>query len=301
MPIHPLAQAYLEKRLAAGDGPYDGLSLDEARAVARRVSALSGPGEPVAHVEDRALPGPGGPLPVRLYRPEAPAPLPLLVYFHGGGWVLGDLDSSDFGCRAYANRVPCLVVSVDYRLAPEHKFPAAVEDVVAATRWAAAHAAELGGDPARVAVGGLSAGATLAAVTALALRDAGGPALCGQLLTAPVIDARMDTASYSANAEGYGLTRAKMSWFWNHYLARPEDGQHPHASPACAEDLRGLPPAFVMTAELDPLRDEGEAYAQRLAAAGVPVRHRRYDGMVHSFMGPEAAGEALEALRGMFS
>ncbi len=298
MPLDPLAETYLETRRLAGDGPYDHLTLAEARALAKRISALVGPGEPVAAVEDRRIPGPGGDLPVRIYTPAAPGPLPVLVYFHGGGWVLGDLDSSDATCRALANRVPCLVVSVDYRLAPEHKFPAPVEDAVAATRWAVANTAAFNGDPARLAVGGLSAGATLAAVVTLAARDLN---LRAQILTAPVADHAMDTASYAANADGYGLTRVKMEWFWRHYLAAPADGQHPHASPLRAPDLRGLPPAFVLTAEYDPLRDEGEAYAQRLRAAGVSVAHRRFAGMVHSFMGPEALPAIAQHLRAAFA
>ncbi len=301
MPLHPLAQTYLEKRRLAGDGPYDDMTLAEARAVARRVSALAGPGEPVAAVEDRRIPGPGGDLPVRIYAPQSDGPLPVLVHFHGGGWVLGDLDSSDVTCRAVANRVPCLVVSVDYRLAPEHKFPAAVDDALAATQWAAAQAASFNGDPTRLAVGGLSAGGTLAAVVALAARDLPGLRLCAQILTAPVTDNAMDTASYQANAEGYGLTRGKMEWFWRQYLAESADGQHPHASPLRAADLRGLPPAFVLTAEYDPLRDEGEAYAQRLRAAGVSVAHRRCLGMVHSFMGPDALPDIAQHLRAAFA
>jgi acetyl esterase len=179
----------------------------------------------------------------------------------------------------------CVVVSVDYRLAPEHKFPAGIDDCLIATRWAAAHAAELGADPARIAVAGDSAGGNMAAVTALRVRDEGGPALCGQLLLYPVTDYNTPgTPSYEQNAEGYGLTRDTMKWFWAHYLADPSEGMHPHASPLRAENLSGLPPALVVTAEYDPLRDEGEFYAERLRAAGVPTSLTRYAGVNHGFM-----------------
>ena len=188
-------------------------------------------------------------------------------------------------CRNLCAGAECLVASVDYRLAPEHKFPAGINDCLHATRWAAAHAAELGADPARVAVAGDSAGANMAAVTALRARDEGGPALCAQLLLYPVADYHTPgTPSYQENAEGYGLTRATMEWFWDHYLRDPSEGAHPHASPLRAPDLSGLPPAFVVTAEYDPLRDEGEFYAEKLRAAGVPTASTRYDGVNHGFM-----------------
>jgi acetyl esterase len=207
------------------------------------------------------------------------------VCFHGSGFVLCSLDTHDGMCRNLCAGAGCVVASVDYRLAPEHKFPAGIEDCLYATRWAAAHAAELGANPMRIAVAGDSAGANMAAVTALRVRDEGGPTLCGQLLLYPVTDYHTPgTPSYEENAEGYGLTRDTMQWFWAHYLSDDSEGRHPHASPLRAPDLSGLPPALVITAEYDPLRDEGEFYAERLRTAGVPIALTRYDGVNHGFM-----------------
>jgi acetyl esterase len=198
--------------------------------------------------------------------------------------VLCSLDTHDGMCRNLCAGSVCVVASVDYRLAPEHKFPAGIDDCLHATRWAAAHAAELGADPRRIAVAGDSAGGNIAAVTALRVRDEGGPALCGQLLLYPVTDYHTPgTPSYQENAEGYGLTRDTMKWFWGHYLRDPSEGTHPHAAPLRAPDLSGLPPALVITAEYDPLRDEGELYGRRLEQAGVPAEIIRYDGMMHGF------------------
>jgi acetyl esterase len=208
----------------------------------------------------------------------------LLVFFHGSGFVLCSLDTHDGMCRNLCAGAGCVVVSVDYRLAPEHKFPAPPDDCVCATRWAVQHAGELSADAARVVLAGDSAGGNLAAATALRLRDENGPVLQGQLLIYPVTDyIEPGTPSMTENAEGYGLTRAGMAWFWNHYLADPADGRHPHASPFQANDLSGLPPALVVTAEFDPLRDEGEYYADRLVQAGVPTQMKRWDGMNHGF------------------
>ena len=201
------------------------------------------------------------------------------------------------------------MVAMEYRLAPEHQFPAAPEDCYAATQWVAAHATAIGGDPTRLALGGDSAGGNLTAVVAQMVRDLGGPALCYQLLVYPVTDHNYDTASYRANAEGYLLTRDAMVWFWNHYLRSPADGSNPMASPLRADNLRGLPPAMVITAEFDPLRDEGEAYAARLQEAGVPVTLKRYDGMIHGFFclgtvleqGKQAIEDAAAALRTAFA
>jgi acetyl esterase len=209
----------------------------------------------------------------------------LLVYFHGGGWVLGGIETHDGVCRELANAAGCVVVSVDYRLAPEHKFPAAVEDCYAATQWAAAHAGDLGADARRLAVGGDSAGGNLAAVVSQMAPDRGGPPIVFELLVYPVTTAAFDTPSYRDNAEGYLLTAGDMRWFWNHYLNGPADADNPYASPLRATRLAGLPPALVITAEFDPLRDEGEQYAQRLEEAGVPTRLIRYDGMIHGFFG----------------
>jgi acetyl esterase len=305
MPLDPQAQALLDQFAAAGRPPIAELSPQEARETFRQMIALAGEPEPVARVEDRTVPGPAGPIPVRVYTPAGQPPLPALVYFHGGGWVIGDLDSHDPVCRALANGAGCVVVAVDYRLAPEHKYPAAAEDCYAATRFVAEQAAELGIDPARIAVGGDSAGGNLAAVVAQMARDRGGPPLVFQLLIYPVTDYSFDTVSYRDNAEGYLLTRDSMEWFWAHYLPDAAAGREPYASPLQAKDLRGLPPALVITAEYDPLRDEGEAYAERLRAAGVTATTRRYDGMIHGFFqlggvleqGKAAVAEAAAALR----
>jgi acetyl esterase len=232
----------------------------------------------------------------------------MLVYFHGGGWVIGSLDTHDNSCRTLANSTGAIVVSIDYRLAPEHKFPAPLEDCYAAASWVVANAASLGGDAERVAIGGDSAGGNLTAAVALMARDKGGPRFTHQLLVYPVTDAACDTRSYVENAEGYFLTKVSMLWFWNHYLRERLDGENPYASPLRAEDLKGLPPATVLTAEYDPLRDEGEQYGARLKEAGVPTRITRYDGMIHGFFGmgdvlpqaKDAMREAAAALRQSF-
>ena len=260
------------------------VSVEQARA---NMGALmvAGELEPVGRVENRTFPGPAGDVPIRIYTPAGTGAHPALVYFHGGGWVLCNLDTHDGTCRSLCNQAGCVVVSVDYRLAPENKFPAAVDDCYAATRWVAEHAAELGVDAKRIAIGGDSAGGNLTACVALISRDRGGPRFVHQLLVYPVIDATFDTPSYEENAEGYFLTRDAMRWFWNHYLRSDTDGANPYAAPLRAQDLSGLPPATVITAEFDPLRDEGEAYGARLRAAGVPTRIERYDGLIHGFFG----------------
>ena len=219
-----------------------------------------------------------------MYTPEGEGPFPLMVFFHGSGFVVCDLDTHDGLCRNLCAGTNAVVVSVDYRLAPEHKFPAAPDDCLAATRWVAQNASSLRGDAARIMVAGDSAGGNLAAVTALRIRDEGGPALIGQLLIYPVTDYfQPGWPSMTENAEGYGLTRDGMIWFWNHYVRSAGDGVHPHASPLRAATLAGLPPALVVTAQYDPLRDEGEAYAEALREAGVPVESRRWDGVNHGF------------------
>ena len=204
------------------------------------------------------------------------------------GWVIGDIESSDGLCRILTNAVGCIVVSVDYRLAPEHPFPAAADDAYHATLWAATNASSFGGDPSRIAVCGDSAGGNLAAVVAQIARDRGKPAICFQLLIYPVTDAACDTPSYSENAEGYFLTKDAMQWFWNHYVRNDADRNHPYASPLRARNLAGLPAALVITAEFDPLRDEGERYAEGLRAAGTPVQLTRYEGMIHGFFAMSA-------------
>ncbi len=287
MPLDPEVQRYLAEQAALNQPPPGTLTAQQQRDGMRS--------RRVMRVEDRTIPGPGGAIPIRIYTPPLPGALPALVYFHGGGFVIGDLDTSDFRCRLTTEWVGCVVVSVDYRMAPEHIFPAAAEDCYAATAWVAAHAAELRVDPARIAVGGDSAGGNLAAVVALMARDEGTPALMFQLLGYPVTDANFETASYRENAEGHGLSLAQMRWFWDLYVPDLEERSNPLAAPLRAESLAGLPPALVATAEFDPLRDEGEAYARRLAEAGVKVELRRYDGLIHGFFGQTADFAAARA------
>jgi acetyl esterase len=294
VPVDPQARALAEQFAAALD--VTKLDLASIRRVADEQARLA-PRPAVAEVEDREVPGPAGRIPVRVYRPSLAAELPVLVYFHGGGWTICSIETHDGTCRQLANAAGCAVVSVEYRLAPEHPFPAAPEDCYAALCFVARHAASLRVDAKRLAVGGDSAGGNLSAVVSLMARDRRGPRPCHQLLVYPVTNHAFDTESYRENAEGLLLTREMMRIFWGHYLAREEDGRHPYASPLRAPDLSGLPPAHVITAEYDPLRDEGEAFAARLAAAGVPVVARRYDGMIHGFFGFAAmidrAGEAV--------
>jgi acetyl esterase len=269
----------------------------EARRILKESPLEDLQGPEVAEVENRTIPGPAGApdIAVRIYRPRVGAdPLPLVVFFHGGGWTVCDLDTHDITCRNMANATDATVISVDYRLAPEHRFPAAAEDAYAATVWAHDHAAELGGDAARLAVAGDSAGGNLAAAVALMARDRGGPAITFQLLIYPVTDRDFTTASYRDNATGYFLTKTHMEWYWDQYIGDDDEAAvHPYAAPLRAATLTGLPPAHIVTAEYDPLRDEGEAYGRRLADAGVPVDVRRYDGMFHGFF----SMEMLEASR----
>ncbi len=287
MPVDPQMQAVIERAAKSGLPPYYTLSAAEARRLYKETRAILGPAVPdVAESRDLAADGPAGPIPLRLYRgfiTQADAPLPVLMYFHGGGWTIGDLDTHDIVCRTLANKGRCAVLAVDYRMGPEHKFPAAVEDCVAATRWVAAQAGALGLDPARIAVGGDSAGGNLAAVVSLILRDAGGPPLVFQALVYPATDQRMDTGSHASFAEGYLLTRGNMLWFRDNYLA-PADYADWRASPLLAADLARLPPAHIITAGYDPLRDEGRAYSDRLVAVGVPVVYECFEGMAHGFL-----------------
>lgn len=284
MALDPQAEALLRKLRERGVPSSEQMSILEGREAVLSFKELEGEPEPVAGIRDLTVPGPAGELPVRLYTPEGKAPFPLIVYFHGGGWIRGNVEVSDKPCRALANASRCIIASVEYRLAPESKFPVAVEDCYASTRWLATHAGELGADPGRVAVGGDSAGGNLAAAVALMARDRGGPELVYQLLIYPATDAGGEYPSRRENADGYFLTTRAMEWYWKHYLAGEADAVHPYASPMKTGDLSGLPPALVVTCEFDPLRDEGEAYARRLAQAGVVVRVSRYEGMIHGFL-----------------
>ncbi len=249
-----------------------------------RVPVLAGEPEPVEWIEDTRVPGPRGPIGCRIYSPVRGQLLPALLYLHGGGWVVGDIDSHDSVCRALARRAGCVVLSVDYRLAPEHRFPAAPEDAWAALLWLHENAAAIGADPDRLAVGGDSSGGNLAAVLALWARDRGGPKIAAQVLIYPVTDFDLDTPSYRSVGTGYGLTRESMRWYWEQYLTDPGDGVSPDASPLRATDFRNLAPALVITCELDPLESEGSAYAAALGAAGVPVEHIHEEGMIHGYI-----------------
>jgi acetyl esterase len=291
MPLHPEAEAARARRAAAQTAPLYTLSLAQAReADLAEIRAGGGSVEPVGAVSERTIPGSGGAdLVLRVYEPvagAAPGPAdarPALLYFFGGGWTLGSLDTCDGICRALTNAVGCVTVSAGYRLAPEHPFPAAVEDCFTAAQWLAGHARELGVDPGRLAVGGDSAGGNLAAAVTLLAREHGGPVFRHQLLVYPNTDHAADTASVRENDDPLLFNRRSVRWYWGHYLEKPEDGANPLASPLRAESLAGLPPATVITAEYDPLRDEGELYARRLGEAGVAVEARRFDGMVHGF------------------
>jgi acetyl esterase/lipase len=290
MPLDPQMKAILDKAAAVGGPAFHTLGVEKVRA-AIRAGASSGAREAVAHVEDRRIPGPAGEIPVRIYRP-VPYPggegrLAAVAFFHGGGWVAGDLDTHDVICRILANAARCVVVSVDYRLAPEHRFPAGPDDCYAATVWVANNAPALGADPSRLAVAGTSAGGTLAAAVALMARDRRGPRIGFQVLWYPAADAALDTPSHREYASGsyYLLSRADMEWFWNCYLSSARDRANPYCCPGVAKDLSGLAPALIVTAEYDPLRDEAEEYAARLKRAGVAARCTRYEGVTHAFTG----------------
>ena len=283
MPVDPQIQALLDR--GTGVPATHTLPVDEARRQYEARIALMAAAPEMASVVERSIDGEGGPLKLRIYTPFGDSVFPLLMFFHGSGFVLCSLDTHDGMCRNLAAGIGCVVVSVDYRLAPEHKFPKGPDDCLAATRWAAVHAAEFRADPKRIMVAGDSAGGNMAAVIAQRIRDEGGPALCGQMLLYPVTDYyTRGTRSYEENANGYGLTRDTMKWFWDHYLNHPGEGEDPGASPLRATDLSGLPSAYVLSAEYDPLRDEAELYGERLRASDVPVQITRRPGMNHGFM-----------------
>jgi len=286
MQLDPQMKTLLDQLAGAEAKPFHAGTPQEARAgINALIGLVAGPAEKVAKVEDRKIPGPGGQIPVRIYTPAGAAPMGALVYFHGGGWVVGDIETHDVLCRSLANGAGCVTVSVDYRLAPESKFPAAPEDSYAATKWVADNAAALGVDAKRIAVGGDSAGGNLAAVVAQMARDRGGPPIKFQLLIYPATDWAHESASQREFTEdGYILSRADMVWFYGHYMNSDADRTNPYFSPACAKSLAGLPSAFVMTCAVDPLRDEGEAYAGALRKAGVAVKSKRYPGVCHGFL-----------------
>jgi acetyl esterase len=286
--LDPQARAVLERIARANLPPYPQLEPAAVRELYRETRGRLGAAPPeVAHVADLRAPGPAGAIPVRLYRPlgsRAAERLPALVYFHGGGWTFGDLDTHDVVCRELANLARCAVASVGYRLAPEHKFPAAVEDALAATRWVGREAEALALDPRTIAVGGDSAGGNLAAVVALVARDEGGPKLALQVLIYPATDMAADTPSHAEFADGYVLTREVILWSRGNYLRSLDDVADWRASPLRARDHSRLAPAYVVTCGFDPLRDEGRAYAGRLRAAGVPVTYECFEGMIHGFV-----------------
>lgn len=309
--LDPQMKILLDTFNAAGPMFLRAETPEQARAKMQALLAANPiPPEAIYRVEDRHIPGASGQIPVRVYTPEGNPPMGVLVYFHGGGWVLGDLESHDRVCRALANGAGCVVVSVDYRLAPEHVFPAGAEDSYAATKWVFENAASLGADPARLAVGGDSAGGNLAAVVSMMARDRGGPPIGFQLLFYPVTDAALDTPSQKEfAADGCVLSRADMEWFWNNYLGSDAEKTNPYACPLRAKNLAGLPPALVMTASHDPLRDEGERFAQRMISAGVKVTCTRYEGVTHGFIsfadaldkGKEGQRQASDALKVAFA
>ena len=315
--LDPQARAFLDEANAAGGAPPWEVPLERLRAdFDAFMATINIPTEPVARVEDLGVPGPHGPIPVRIYWPrEAGADatsaelLPVLLHFHGSGFVLGGLDSHDALCRTLCNQADCIVVAVDYRKAPEHKFPAGIDDCWAATEWAASHAQGLHGDPERMAVFGDSTGGNNAAVVAQRARDAGGSALRLQALVYPLLDMSAESASYETFAQGYNLTAPVMRWFIAQYLRDEANRSDPLASPLLAPDLAGLAPAFVLTVGYDPLRDEALAYCERLRAANVPVEHRDHEDLFHGFwfMGarleaaPRAHAEVAAALRSAFA
>ncbi|MFN8037172.1 MAG: alpha/beta hydrolase [Acidimicrobiia bacterium] len=295
MPLHPQAEALLGAMNELPLRIEPDTTVGEIRSAINELLTAAEPTVDLAHVEDRMIPGPHGDIPIRVYRPAVDRDLPVLVYYHGGGWVIGNVDTHDGVTRELANRVGCVVVSVDYRLAPEHPFPVPVDDCFFALEWVHAHAAELGADPERIAVGGDSAGGNLTAVVSLLARDAGGPPLVYQLMIYPVTDYEFDSESMRENAVGYFLEVEGMQWFYDHYLEGDvERAADWRVSPMRAANLRGLPPAMVITAEFDPLRDQGEAYANRLREAGNSVVSTRYGGMFHGFFGMQAFMEPAE-------
>lgn len=287
MPANALTQAFLDEIAMADAKPWHEMTPGEAREAWHTICHLfAGAPEPVAEVDDHIVPGPAGDLECRSYTPDGTGPFGALIYFHGGGWVVGTTDTYSVACRALANAAGCKAFAPTYRLAPEYRYPAAAEDCYATLEWVVENAATLDIDPTRIAIGGDSAGGNLAAAVSLMARDRGGPSCAFQLLIYPVTDHDLKRSSYREYAEGYVLEAAAMRWFWDHYVPEPAMRDEPYASPLRASDLSGLPPAHVITAECDVLCDEGEAYAAKLESAGVPVSRSRAEGTIHGFIHP---------------
>jgi acetyl esterase len=307
MPLDPQARQVLDQMAALGLPPNHMVSPQQARENMRNRPRVDGP--EVAKVEDRSVSWRDAEVPVRIYTPAGTGPFPILIWCHGGGMVVGDLETADATARHLTVETGCVTVSVDYRLAPETKFPGACDDCYAAAVWASDNAASIQGDASRMAVGGDSAGGNLAAVVAQMARDRANPDLAFQLLVYPMTSLDFETPSYVDNADGYLLTRDSMKWYWDQYLGASDDPNHPYAVPSRAGSFKNLPPALVITAEFDPLRDEGEAYAKSLEADGVPTTHSRYDGMIHGFFGMsgavdkagQAVSEAAAAMKKTFA
>ncbi len=308
--LDPNNKQLLDELAAMGAPPIHAMAPADARRGDLILAAAcqgDNPHEQVGRVEDRTIPGPAGEIPIRIYTPKAGAPCGALVFFHGGGWVVGSIEGHDEVCRRLANDSGAMVISVGYRLAPEHKFPAGLDDSYAATAWVAANAAALGYPAGRVAVAGDSAGGNLSAAITLMARDRGGPKVAFQVLIYPAVSASLDWPSVR-EFDGYFVATDDMKWFMNHYLRGPDDATNPYAYPLNARDFRGLSPALVITAEMDPLRDQGEAYAARLREAGVPTTLSRYQGVTHAFInmaprveaGRKAIREAGAAVRAAF-
>lgn len=309
MPLHPEAAAFLDQVARQKAHPIEALPIDLTRRAALLGSNPSSDPPVLAKVENQTIKRPdGSDLAVRVCVPLGTGPFAVCIYFHGGGWVLNSIDTHDDLVRRLAAASGCVFVNVEYRLAPEHKYPAALDDAWLALQWVHQHSSELGCDPGRIAVSGDSAGGNLAAALCLMSRDQGGPKITFQALIYPITDCDFERPSYRQNAEGYFLTRREMIWFWNHYVSTAEQMTEPYASPIRAASLRGLPAAYILTAEYDPLRDEGEAYAEALRRAGVAVTLQRFDGMIHAFLrrveqfntARTAIGEIAKHLRNAF-
>lgn len=291
--LDPQVRAVLDEKAALGLPPLEVLTPEEGRRQQRDTAPYWSEGAPAMAVEERTLPGPAGDIRVRLYDPGVPAPAPALIYIHGGGWVICDLDTHDNVCRRFAKAAGIRVASVDYRLAPEHRFPAGPDDCLAAAQWLLAHGAEWGLDPARLAIGGDSAGGNLSLVTLQGLRDAGGSQLRAGLLVYGALSTNLDGATHQAFGNGdYLLSTSDMAWFWHHYLASPQDARNPRANPLLG-DLTNLPPLYLTAAEYDPLTDDTLRLADTLRAAGNPFTFKNWPGMIHACLGMSRRLDAM--------